>query len=146
MGRIISGRFRSKDRAGEVRELIERQINKSDTFISCCNPPVKRVLAETGRSALAEPHEVRQDQGNFLLSVRVGDPADEGLVIVALRGQGALDIQPSEGEWLDGEWVDFDPIALTMAGRKRRNTLVLDFGRRSPESGVVAVNGVHTRT
>jgi hypothetical protein len=32
-------------------------------------------------------------------------------VIYTLRAEGAVDIERAEGEWRDGDWVDFNPIA-----------------------------------
>lgn len=32
-------------------------------------------------------------------------------VIRALKQQGAQDIEKTEGEWRDGQWFDFDPVA-----------------------------------
>ena len=49
--------------------------------------------------------------GGVMLSVRIADPANEDRVIGTLRAQGAADIEQAEGEWRDGDWVDFNPIA-----------------------------------
>jgi hypothetical protein len=45
-----------------------------------------------------------------MLSVRIAKPADEERVISTLRAQGAADIERAEGEWRDGDWVDFNPV------------------------------------
>ncbi len=46
-----------------------------------------------------------------MLSVRIADPASEQRVVSTLRAQGAADIEQAEGEWRDGDWVDFNPVA-----------------------------------
>ena len=45
-----------------------------------------------------------------MLSVRIADPANEQRVISTLRAQGAADIEEAEGEWREGDWVDFNPV------------------------------------
>jgi hypothetical protein len=46
-----------------------------------------------------------------MLSVRIANPASEQRVISTLRAQGAADIEQAQGEWRDGDWVDFNPVA-----------------------------------
>jgi hypothetical protein len=50
--------------------------------------------------------------GGVMLSVRIAAPASETRVIDTLRAQGAADIEEARGEWRDGDWVDFDPVAV----------------------------------
>jgi hypothetical protein len=45
-----------------------------------------------------------------MLSVRIADPSSEQRVISTLRAQGAADIEEAEGEWREGDWVDFNPV------------------------------------
>ena len=45
-----------------------------------------------------------------ILAVRIAIPANEEFVIGDLRIGGAKDIEKAEGEWRDGDWVDFNPI------------------------------------
>ena len=47
-----------------------------------------------------------------ILSVRIADPANKSKVIDVLRAKGAADIEQAQGEWRDGDWVDFDPVAV----------------------------------
>jgi hypothetical protein len=47
----------------------------------------------------------------ILLSVRIANPEYEKRVIATLRSQGAADIEQANGEWRDGDWVDFNPVA-----------------------------------
>ena len=55
----------------------------------------------------------RQDRrpGGIILSVRIASPGNEERVIDALRKEGAADIERAQGEWRDGDWSDFDPVA-----------------------------------
>ena len=46
----------------------------------------------------------------MMLAVRV-DPANEGKVIDLLIAAAVEDLERAEGDWQDGQWVDFDPLA-----------------------------------
>ena len=50
--------------------------------------------------------------GGIILSVRIARPANEKLVVDTLRAEGAADIEQASGVWTDGDWVDFDPVAV----------------------------------
>lgn len=45
-----------------------------------------------------------------ILAVRIARASSEKFVIADLRIGGALDIEKAEGEWSDGDWIDFDPV------------------------------------
>lgn len=45
----------------------------------------------------------------MMVAVRVGDAGNEGEIVAALRGAGAVDVERAEGAWTDGDWSDFDP-------------------------------------
>ena len=47
----------------------------------------------------------------IMLSVRISGAVVERRVIDALRAQGAADIEQAQGEWRDGGWADFNPVA-----------------------------------
>lgn len=47
----------------------------------------------------------------IILAVRVTDTAHEDFVVEALRNGDAADIERAQGEWRDGDWVDFNPVA-----------------------------------
>lgn len=49
--------------------------------------------------------------GGVMLSVRISEPVNELRVIETLRAEGAEDIEHAQGEWADGDWIDFDPGA-----------------------------------
>ena len=44
------------------------------------------------------------------LAVRV-DPANEKIVIDLLSAAAVEDLERAQGDWQDGQWVDFDPLA-----------------------------------
>lgn len=45
-----------------------------------------------------------------ILAIRIARPASEKFVIGDLRNCGAEDIEQADGEWRDGDWVDFNPV------------------------------------
>ena len=48
-------------------------------------------------------------RGGMTLAVRV-DPAMEKTVLDVLRTDGVEDLERADGQWQDGQWVDFDPL------------------------------------
>jgi hypothetical protein len=47
-----------------------------------------------------------------MVAVRVeGGNASEDTAVALLRDAGAFAVEKAEGEWRDGQWVDFDPLA-----------------------------------
>ncbi|MEP6609088.1 MAG: hypothetical protein ABJA83_10465 [Burkholderiaceae bacterium] len=49
-------------------------------------------------------------RGGMMLAVRV-DPAQENAVVELLKAAAVEDLEREEGEWRDGQWVDFDPLS-----------------------------------
>lgn len=47
----------------------------------------------------------------IICSVRISNPVTENRVIDTLRDGGAADIERADGEWNNGDWVDFNPVA-----------------------------------
>ncbi|MBC7624154.1 MAG: hypothetical protein H7232_12280 [Aeromicrobium sp.] len=45
-----------------------------------------------------------------ILAVRIARAGTEKFVIADLRTAGAEDIERAEGQWRDGDWVDFNPV------------------------------------
>jgi hypothetical protein len=45
-----------------------------------------------------------------ILAVRIARAPSEKLVIDDLRNSGAEDIERAEGQWRNGDWVDFNPV------------------------------------
>ena len=58
-----------------------------------------------------KPHAPERRPGGVMLSVRIANPANEKRVIATLRAEGAADIEQAHGEWRDGDWADFNPVA-----------------------------------
>ena len=58
-----------------------------------------------------KPHAPKPRPGGVILSVRIANPVNEKRVIATLRSEGAADIEQAEGEWHDGDWSDFNPVA-----------------------------------
>jgi len=78
------------------------------------------------RDSNEKPQPPQRRPGGMMLSVHIADPANVERVIDALRTRGAADIEEADGEWRDGNWVDFDPVAvprLVDAGAGRSNTI-----------------------
>ncbi|MEQ1515398.1 MAG: hypothetical protein ABL931_02790, partial [Usitatibacteraceae bacterium] len=44
-----------------------------------------------------------------ILAVRIARPASEKFVIGDLRSNGAQDLEEADGQWRDGDWIDFNP-------------------------------------
>ncbi len=61
-----------------------------------------------------KPRALERRPGGVILAVRIADPANEQHVIDTLRVQGAMDIEQAQGEWRDGDWTDFNPVARPM--------------------------------
>jgi len=53
---------------------------------------------------------VNMRRGGMTLAVRV-DPANEKTVINLLSAAAVEDLERAQGDWQDGQWVDFDPLA-----------------------------------
>jgi hypothetical protein len=62
-------------------------------------PPVTRVPTEDERPA------------GVMVAVNVGAERDEDIALDALRHAGARMLEWARGEWRDGHWADFDPVA-----------------------------------
>ena len=58
-----------------------------------------------------KPHAPKRRPGGVMLAVRIAKPVNEKRVIAALRAGRAADIEQAQGEWRDGDWVDFNPVA-----------------------------------
>ena len=62
----------------------------------------------SGADEEKQPLPNRRPAG-VILAVRIARPGNEEFVIDDLRIFGAEDIEQAEGEWRDGDWVDFNP-------------------------------------
>jgi len=57
-------------------------------------------------------HASDRRPGGVMLSVRIATPVNEKRVIAVLQAQGAADVERANGLWRDGDWTDFNPIAV----------------------------------
>jgi len=46
----------------------------------------------------------------IILAIRIPGPGIERFVINDLRKADAKDIEQADGQWRDGDWIDFDPV------------------------------------
>ncbi|HVY06600.1 MAG TPA: hypothetical protein VHB46_11550 [Burkholderiales bacterium] len=53
---------------------------------------------------------VRRPAG-IVVAVKIESGQDERTAISTLKTQGAIHVEKAEGEWRDGKWIDFDPVA-----------------------------------
>lgn len=67
-------------------------------------------LVSTMKGLKDDPEPDRR-QGGVFLAVRIAGEDIEARVINELKQQGAADIEKTKGEWQDGAWVDFNPVA-----------------------------------
>jgi len=58
-----------------------------------------------------KPRAPERRPAGIMLSVHITGPAVERRVIATLRAHGAADIEQAQGEWRNGDWADFNPVA-----------------------------------
>ena len=97
MERIIAGQFHTKNEADIVAASIAQFVDTGDYCVSSNAAPA-------GAAEQARPD-------GFMLSVRIGSPKSERVVLAALRKGRAADIEQAEGTWRDGAWADYNPLA-----------------------------------
>jgi hypothetical protein len=69
------------------------------------------VGAMAGLGDRVDEPRAEERRAGIMVSVRIAQPANEERVIAALRAEGGVDIEEAIGEWRDGGWSDFDPVA-----------------------------------
>ncbi|MGH8726983.1 MAG: glycine zipper domain-containing protein [Burkholderiales bacterium] len=52
----------------------------------------------------------KERKAGVMVAVNAGDERGEELALKSLRAIPARSIEKAEGEWRDGDWVDFDPL------------------------------------
>jgi hypothetical protein len=45
-----------------------------------------------------------------MVAVKADTAAAEQAAISTLRSHGAMHVEKADGQWGDGEWIDFDPV------------------------------------
>ncbi len=60
-------------------------------------------------TATPDADAVNMRRGGMMLAVRV-DPANEQSVITVMTAAAVEDLERAQGDWQDGQWVDFDPL------------------------------------
>lgn len=58
----------------------------------------------------AEPGEPVTRRGGLMVAVNVGTPEQGVEAVECLRAHGVEDIERADGQWRDGQWIDFDPL------------------------------------
>ncbi len=106
-------------------------------------------LKEKGEDEAGGENAREQRHAGMMVAVSVADPAQEKTALDVLRSFGAKEIERSEGEIIDGDWRDFDPLDIPdlidrprsthgrhvnnghHARRSRRRPSVIPISRRS---------------
>ncbi len=57
-----------------------------------------------------EEQPARRPAG-IVVAVKIESGTDERAAIATLQTQGAMHIEKAQGQWRDGKWIDFDPVA-----------------------------------
>ena len=68
-----------------------------------------------------KPIAPQRRPGGVMLSVRIAIPVNEKRVIAAMRAQGAIAIEQTQGEWRDGDWTDFNPVSTPQLMKSAAN-------------------------
>ena len=68
------------------------------------------VGALNGMEEAGADDEPSRRPAGIILAVRIATPDTEKRVIFDLQEHGAADIEKANGEWRNGDWVDFNPV------------------------------------
>ena len=79
------------------------------TRMRSARPKVLHMVA--GQSMLAHVLTAVGAAGTTATAVVVGPGQDEDVALGVLRHAGARMLEWARGEWRDGHWADFDPVA-----------------------------------
>lgn len=52
----------------------------------------------------------RERPAGVMVAVNTGEGENQGKAIQVLRDRGARGVERAEGQWRNGDWVDFDPV------------------------------------
>lgn len=64
---------------------------------------------ESGDARDASIEEPVERSSGMMVAVKLSPDVPEDRLLQVFRSHGAIEIERAEGEWRDGEWVDFDP-------------------------------------
>lgn len=96
MDQIIAGRFQTKSDAAAA----------TGAYVGSMAGAMHGLGEQEGKASAP-----LRRAGGVMLAVRIAEPANKAKVIDVLRAGGAADIEQAQGEWRDGDWADFDPVA-----------------------------------
>jgi len=79
--------------------------------------------APADASPAVETAEVRH--AGVMVAVHAPTPEQRAIVVRALEACGAKNVETADGQWRDGKWIDFDPLAppsaeTTPVGEEKR--------------------------
>ena len=66
--------------------------------------------AEAGDKSKATREEPVERKAGIIVAVLADADAAQDTIVKTLRAQSPQSIERADGEWRDGEWVDFDPL------------------------------------
>jgi uncharacterized membrane protein len=64
-------------------------------------------LPDKGEATNEGPHP---RSAGMMVAIRVVNADNSNQIIERLRSYGAVDIERAQGKWVNGDWVDFDPV------------------------------------
>lgn len=104
MSTIIAGHFESRDQILAALEEFRRRDFAPAEFAAYLRQPghgLFDLFGQAGEDRNAGP----------MVAVCVDRPGTEAAAILILSRCGAWEIERAEGEWRDGGWQDYDPLA-----------------------------------
>lgn len=69
-------------------------------------------MKEAGEDEAGGQNQIAPRKAGMMIAVALPDGADEEQALEVLHGLGADHIERAEGQIVDGDWRDFDPLAL----------------------------------
>ena len=117
MSPIIAGRFDLERDAQRAVEGLKRQgFAQDDVTAIPIEPPAARAprsLQPAGsfpaREETLRTIRTRPRGAGTLVAVRAAEYAKRLIAVNVLQAYGARDVERTDGTWMAGEWIDFDP-------------------------------------
>jgi outer membrane lipoprotein SlyB len=69
-------------------------------------------LGEDPKDETTLPPPMARRPAGIMVAVKLDDTLPEDAVIALLRKHSPIAVEEARGEWLDGQWTDFDPVAV----------------------------------